>query len=98
MSQVVISGTGLFTPPHSISNEELIASFNAYVAQFNAENAAAIASGELTALEPSSVGFVEKASGIKSRFVMNKEGVLDINRMTSSPSCVKWRSPPPNRR
>jgi beta-ketodecanoyl-[acyl-carrier-protein] synthase len=81
MSQVVISGTGLFTPPHSISNEELIASFNAYVAQFNAENAAAIASGELTALEPSSVGFVEKASGIKSRFVMNKEGVLDINRM-----------------
>ncbi len=81
MSKVVISGTGLFTPPYSISNEELITSFNAYVAQFNTENAAAIASGETTALEPSSVGFVEKASGIKSRFVMDKEGVLDINRM-----------------
>ncbi|MET3136551.1 beta-ketodecanoyl-[acyl-carrier-protein] synthase [Undibacterium sp. GrIS 1.2] len=82
MNKVVISGTGLFTPSQSISNEELIASFNAYVNQFNAQNATAIASGEVTALEESSVGFIEKASGIKARFVMEKEGVLDINRMT----------------
>ncbi|MFZ6735458.1 beta-ketoacyl-ACP synthase III [Undibacterium sp. Ji42W] len=81
MSKVVISGTGLYTPSQSISNEELIASFNAYVQQHNAQNAAAIASGEVAALEESSVAFIEKASGIKSRFVMNKEGVLDINRM-----------------
>lgn len=81
MNTVVISGTGLFTPAESISNEELINSFNAYVAQYNQEHATAIANGELTALEPSSVAFVEKASGIKSRFVMNKEGILDINRM-----------------
>ncbi|MFZ6874927.1 beta-ketoacyl-ACP synthase III [Undibacterium sp. Di27W] len=81
MSKVVISGTGLYTPSQSISNEELIASFNAYVQQHNAQNAAAIASGEVVALEESSVAFIEKASGIKSRFVMNKEGVLDINRM-----------------
>jgi beta-ketodecanoyl-[acyl-carrier-protein] synthase len=81
MSKVVISGTGLFTPPNSISNEELIASFNAYVAQFNLDNASAIADGSVTALEPSSVEFVEKVSGIKSRFVMDKEGVLDITRM-----------------
>ncbi|QJQ06084.1 beta-ketoacyl-ACP synthase III [Undibacterium piscinae] len=81
MSKVVISGTGLFTPPNSISNEELIASFNAYVAQFNLDNANAIANGSVTALEPSSVEFVEKVSGIKSRFVMDKEGVLDITRM-----------------
>lgn len=84
MSKVVISGTGLYTPSQSISNEELIASFNAYVQQHNAQNAAAIASGEVTALEESSVAFIEKASGIKSRFVMNKEGVLDINRMVPS--------------
>ncbi|MBC3911052.1 beta-ketoacyl-ACP synthase III [Undibacterium umbellatum] len=81
MSKVVISGTGLYTPSQSISNEELIASFNAYVQQHNAQNAAAIASGEVVALEESSVAFIEKASGIKSRFVMNKEGVLNINRM-----------------
>lgn len=81
MSKVVISGTGLYTPSQSISNEELIASFNAYVQQHNAQNAASIASGDVVALEESSVAFIEKASGIKSRFVMNKEGVLDINRM-----------------
>ena len=39
----VISATGLYTPPDSISNEELVASFNAYVTAFNAEHSAAIA-------------------------------------------------------
>ncbi len=82
MNKIVISGTGLFTPPHTISNEELVNSFNAYAAQFNSENAAAIASGEINPLEASSVEFVEKVSGIKSRYVMEKEGVLDIGRMT----------------
>ncbi len=81
MSKVVISGTGLYTPSQSISNEELIASFNGYVQQYNVQNAAAIASGEVVALEESSVAFIEKASGIKSRYVMNKNGILDINRM-----------------
>ena len=42
---VVISGTGLYTPANSISNEELVQAFNAYVQQFNADNAAAIESG-----------------------------------------------------
>ncbi len=83
MKQVVISGTGLFTPPYSISNEELVIAFNAYAEQFNADNAAAIESGELAAIEASSVGFIEKASGIKSRFVMEKEGILDPARMTA---------------
>ena len=81
MTPVVISATGLYTPPHSISNEELIACFNSYVEQFNSQHASAIAAGEVTALEPSSVGFIEKASGIKARFVMNKDGVLDPQRM-----------------
>ena len=83
MKQVVISGTGLFTPPHSISNEELVVAFNAYAAQFNADNAAAIATGELAAIEASSAGFIEKASGITSRFVMEKDGILEPARMTA---------------
>ncbi|WP_377702742.1 beta-ketoacyl-ACP synthase III [Pseudoduganella sp. UC29_71] len=83
MKQVVISGTGLFTPAQAISNEELVACFNTYVEQFNADNAAAIEAGTVKALEPSSVGFIEKASGIKSRYVMEKEGILDPKRMVS---------------
>jgi beta-ketodecanoyl-[acyl-carrier-protein] synthase len=83
MKQVVISGTGLFTPPHSISNEELVVAFNAYAEQHNADHAEAIAAGEVAAIEGSSAAFIEKASGIKSRFVMEKEGILDPARMAS---------------
>jgi beta-ketodecanoyl-[acyl-carrier-protein] synthase len=36
----------------------------------------------VTALEPSSAAFIEKASGIKSRYVMEKTGILDPKRMT----------------
>jgi len=81
MHKVVISGTGLYTPANSISNDELVASFNTYVQQFNQTNSEAIARGELQALAESSSAFIEKASGIKSRFVMDKTGILDPNRM-----------------
>jgi len=73
----VISATGLFTPSESVSNVELVESFNTYVERFNAANAAPIASGEMEALQPSSVEFIEKASGIKSRYVMAKAPLLD---------------------
>jgi len=78
---VVISGGGLWTPEHSISNEELVASYNAYAEKYNAENAAQIAAGELSEKPLSSAEFVAKASGIKSRFAYYKDGVLDIDRM-----------------
>jgi len=78
---IVISGTGLYTPPYSISNDELVTAFNGYVEQFNAEHSAAITAGEMEALKPSSSEFIKKASGIESRYVMSKEGVLDINVM-----------------
>ncbi len=78
---VVISGTGLWTPQQSISNDELVASFNQYVQLYNESNAAAIEAGELEALSPSSTGFIEKASGIKQRYVLDKEGVLDPERL-----------------
>ena len=79
--QPVISTTGLFTPAERIANEELVASFNAYVALHNRENAAAIAAGEIAELTESSVEFIEKASGIGSRFVVDKAGILDPAHM-----------------
>ncbi len=77
----VISATGLYTPPDSISNEELVASFNTYVDRFNTEQADAIARGDTEALQPSSVEFIEKASGIKSRHVVSKAPILDPDVM-----------------
>lgn len=81
MTSVAITGTGLFTPPNSISNEELVASYNAWVKKFNDANASAIAEGRVQALTESSAEFVVKASGIKSRFVMDKQGILDPDTM-----------------
>lgn len=80
-NNVVISATGLWTPPESISNAELAKSFNAYVALQNAKNAQAIEAGECLPLLPSSDAFIEKASGIKQRFVLDKTGVLDPERL-----------------
>jgi len=82
MSGVVISGTGLFTPPESISNEELVSAFNAWVDLENARHAEAIECGERAPLAYSSCEFIEKASGIKSRYVVNRSGILDPERMT----------------
>lgn len=81
MHTALLTGTGVFTPPHRISNDELVASFNEYVRRQNERNADAIAAGTAQALSPSSVEFIEKASGIHSRFVMDRAGVLDPERM-----------------
>ena len=78
---VAISATGLWTPSDSVTNAELVASFNTYVERYNAEHAAEIAAGTRQALLPSSVEFIEKASGIKHRYVLDKAGSLDVNRM-----------------
>jgi beta-ketodecanoyl-[acyl-carrier-protein] synthase len=77
---IVISGTGLFIPAETISNDELVASFNNYVDRYNALHKADIAAGK-TPLEYSSSAFIEKASGIKSRYVINKSGILNPERM-----------------
>lgn len=81
MRKTVISGTGLYTPPHAISNEELVIAFNSFVDDFNTQNAAAIAAGDIEPLQHSSAEFIEKASGIKSRYVIEKNGILDPQRM-----------------
>jgi beta-ketodecanoyl-[acyl-carrier-protein] synthase len=84
MKRVAITGSGLHTPPESISNDELVASYNGYVERYNAEHATAIAAGAISALMPSSSEFIVKASGIQSRHVLDKSGVLDVGRMRPS--------------
>lgn len=81
MPTPAITGTGVFTPDQIITNDELVAAFNAYADRYNAEHAAAIAAGELDAKPHSSSEFIHSASGIEQRFVMDKEGVLDPSRM-----------------
>jgi beta-ketodecanoyl-[acyl-carrier-protein] synthase len=73
----VIAATGLFTPAERVTNAELVEAYNAFVEIYNARHAAEIAGGVVPALAPSSVEFIEKASGIKSRYVMNRSGVVD---------------------
>jgi beta-ketodecanoyl-[acyl-carrier-protein] synthase len=77
LSHAVIAATGLYTPPNALSNEELVETFNTYVARFNAAHAEQIAAGAVEALQPSSPEFITKASGIKSRFVVDKTGLID---------------------
>ena len=78
---IVISGSGIWTPEHVITNEELVDSYNAYAEKFNSNHAAKIKSGEMEEKPFSSARFIEKASGIKTRYVHTKEGILDIDRM-----------------
>ena len=78
---VRITGTGLYHPAESISNQELVESLNAYVEQYNRDNAEKIAAGELPERLGSSAEFIEKASGIQRRYVIEKSGVLDPSRL-----------------
>ena len=77
MSLPAITGSGVFTPPDIITNDELVAAFNAYADRFNAEHAAAIQAGDVTAKAHSSSDFIVSASGIHRRHVMEKTGILD---------------------
>ena len=81
MREVVISGSGVFTPPEVITNEELVAAFNAFADKHNALHADTIAAGEREAIPHSDVDFIVKASGIERRHVMDKSGVLDPDVM-----------------
>ncbi|SDW61636.1 beta-ketodecanoyl-[acyl-carrier-protein] synthase [Marinobacter mobilis] len=79
--KAVISGTGLYTPPATITNDELVVAFNAFVELHNSRHSDEIARGEMQALQPSASEFIEKASGIKQRHVIDREGILDPERM-----------------
>jgi len=81
MHRVCISSTGLYLPPHIISNAELVDAFNRFADLDNAAHATEIAAGTRPAVPHSSVEFIEKASGIQQRYVVEKTGVLDPTRM-----------------
>ncbi|WP_308915748.1 beta-ketoacyl-ACP synthase III [Jannaschia sp. LMIT008] len=74
MHDVAITGSGVFTPPHTITNDELVAAFNAYADRRNAE-------GADPPVPHSSAEFIMSASGIGNRYVMDKDGILDPDRM-----------------
>jgi len=81
MHNIYIAGTGIWHPEEKVSNNEIVNSYNSFVEKFNQENKLDIENGSIDAMELSSAEFIEKASGIKSRYVIDKEGILDINRM-----------------
>jgi beta-ketodecanoyl-[acyl-carrier-protein] synthase len=81
LPDVSITGTGLFTPPESISNSELVASLVEATLKWNADHAEEIASGERSERALPDEEFIVKASGIRSRYVMEKSGILDPSRM-----------------
>jgi beta-ketodecanoyl-[acyl-carrier-protein] synthase len=78
---VSITGSGLFTPPDTITNAELVASLTEATLKWNAEHAEEIATGELAPRALPDEEFIVKASGIERRHVMEKAGVLDPARM-----------------
>lgn len=76
-----ITGSGLWHPANVITNAELVDAYNRFAERYNEQNAEAIEAGEVTAKPLSNAEFIEKASGIKQRYVTDKTGILDIDRM-----------------
>jgi beta-ketodecanoyl-[acyl-carrier-protein] synthase len=81
MMDVVISATGVYLPPDIISNDELAKSFNAYAEHYNLTHENDIAEGIVLAMPESSSEFIKRASGIETRHVLDKSGILNIDTM-----------------
>lgn len=81
MTNLAISGTGLYTPEHAISNEALVSVYNEWAEKYNAEHASEIEAGTLQEKPLSSAEFIESVSGIKQRYLMDTKGPLDVNLM-----------------
>ncbi|CTQ48713.1 beta-ketoacyl-ACP synthase III [Jannaschia donghaensis] len=73
-TRAAITGSGVFTPSQVITNDELVVAFNAYADRQNA-------AGADPQIPQSSADFIKSASGIEQRFVLDKAGVLDPDRM-----------------
>ena len=73
MYRAAISGIGIEIPEASITNDELVASFNCWV---DTENAVREASGE-PLLQKSNTEFILYASGVKERRALVLDGILD---------------------
>lgn len=78
MHRVCISGLGVEIPPSTVTNDELVASFNSWVATENGRRAGA----GLPPLAGSDAGFIAAASGVEQRHFLIADGILDPDRMT----------------
>lgn len=78
---MAITGTGLWAPDDVITNAELVESLTVATTRFNEEHADEIAAGTVAERPLPDEEFIVKASGIHSRHVMDKVGVLDPDRM-----------------
>jgi beta-ketodecanoyl-[acyl-carrier-protein] synthase len=76
-----ISGHGVWHPDNVLTNDELVAAFNEFVQRENARHADEIAAGKREPLKGSSSEFIVKASGIERRYVEDKTGLTDPERM-----------------
>ncbi len=70
-----ITGHGVWHPDNVLSNDELVVGFNEFVRRHNARNP------DKPQLKESSSEFITKASGIKRRYVQDKTGLTDPERM-----------------
>jgi beta-ketodecanoyl-[acyl-carrier-protein] synthase len=76
-----ITGHGVWHPENILTNDELVVAFNEFVRRDNEKHAGEIAAGKREPLKPSSSEFIVKASGIKNRYVQDKTGLTDPERM-----------------
>ena len=77
MTRIAISGTGFFVPSDVISNRELVDSFNEFARRHNQHHAQDISAGHIPPILKSSDEFIVKASGIRRRHVVARDGMLD---------------------
>jgi beta-ketodecanoyl-[acyl-carrier-protein] synthase len=81
LQDCVISGTGLWIPPDRITNAELVASLRTATERWNLEHKAEIEARTVEERDLPSERFIVKASGIENRYVIDKRGVLDPERL-----------------
>ena len=60
LNPVTISGSGLWTPEHTITNQELVTAYNEWASRYNDRHAAVIAAGEQEPKPLSTAEFIEK--------------------------------------
>jgi len=76
-----ITGHAVWHPETVLENPELCATFNEFARRENVKNAAQIAAGTMQPIKESTPEWVVKASGIVKRYVEDKTGLLDPERM-----------------
>lgn len=76
-----ITGHGIWHPETILENAELCVAFNKFARRENAKHADEIAAGKREAIKESTPEFIVKASGIITRWVQDKTGLLDPERM-----------------